>query len=180
MLAGGEYVWAHTQLPWPRKQGLWRKVNQVCDREEAFRGHLHTWPHVETQQGRNQKRTPAEDLGGLDQARNPNLVKLEARRGRLFDILKVPLPSSLLNGSFLPFYLSVTPGRGATPSLDYRGEDMRDGGHTTSSPSHSQGECRQGDRLDGSGAPNTQWSNQETPKHTGWLVTLVWSLLMCW
>lgn len=78
------------------------------------------------------------------------------------DGLKVFFPS-LLNG--LLFYLSLpflASGRGATPSLDYRGEDGRMEDETTSPPSHSQGECRQGDRLMALNL-NTQWSNQETP-----------------
>lgn len=38
VLARGEHVWAHSLLPWLQKQGIWRKVNQVCDREKAFKG----------------------------------------------------------------------------------------------------------------------------------------------
>ena len=40
---GGPSVWpedllTHSLLPWLQKQGIWRKVNQVCDREKAFKG----------------------------------------------------------------------------------------------------------------------------------------------
>lgn len=81
------------------------KLIRYVTTRRHLRGHLRTWPHVETQQDRNQERAPAEDLGGLGQVRNPNLIKVETGRGLLFDILKVLLPSSLLNsnGSFLPF-----------------------------------------------------------------------------
>lgn len=79
--------------------------NTQCDHEEAFyeaSPHLSlpaTQPCMETQQDRSQEWAPAEGLGALGQARNPSPVKLEVGRGRLFDILKLPLSSSLLNSN---------------------------------------------------------------------------------